>query len=216
MNGSTFGFPIPGTSLTHSQPAPPPLQSELQLHGAPPLSSCGSWVLPSPQRPELQLHGVQPSDLEVSNSASFPWTLSSSSGAASCSSHPLYLAVSFLLFQSSNTSFTTFLHWILKIIKSGFHLLNRSLPNKPSKPMQVSSTQANQSLKVSSAKIKYSPSNLSHNPWLRLCTEGLQTPLESSWTVTLQSLVGTRAHFSIKTKTLTTPPHSVCKWLNLG
>lgn len=110
INGSTFGFPIPGTSVMHSQPAPPPLQSERQLHGAPPLSSCGSWVLPSPQRPELQLHGVQPSDLDVSNSASFPWTLSPSSGAASCSSHLLYPAVSFLLFQSSNTSFTTFLH----------------------------------------------------------------------------------------------------------
>lgn len=138
INGSPFSFPIPRTSLMHSQLASPPLQSQLQLHGAPPQSSCGSRVLPSPQRPELQLHGDHPSGLDFNNSTSFLCTLSCSSGAASCSSHLLHLSVSFLLFQSSNTSFTTFLHWILKIIKSGFHFPDRTLPNKPFNPMQLS------------------------------------------------------------------------------
>lgn len=121
-----------------SQPASPPLHHEYQLHWAPPLSSQGSWAPPPPQRPALQGHGVQPSDLDLNNSTSFLCTLGPRGGAASCSSHLLYLGVSFLLFQSSSASFTNFLHWILKIIKSGFHLPDRTLPHKPSNPMQAS------------------------------------------------------------------------------
>lgn len=75
INGSTFHFSIPRTSLMPSQtyqqiPACTP-SSEYQLHGALHLSSCGSWVLPSPRRPELWLHEAYPSDLDFKNSTSF-------------------------------------------------------------------------------------------------------------------------------------------------